>query len=266
MKRFICIFLAVLLIFCCVGCDSKTDQTFKHNAKTVCYMDDEGWLTFFSNEYNDNDYNSFLYNAYNLKYKYLDGYDMEVVDYVSGEVVDKVRPDLPYLSCKEEYNTEIVKIDDFFRKKAYKDIITLDDLNELKITYIDKNDLLGLFNKMIKSQPLPDGKYNAISEADIVQEWETNNFQDGWQVGYYVSHGVIMAIHIEFLKEGRYISDDGELLGNDTTKIYECIKNIEASVVNSNNFAVDFETPQYDSVAFDNLKALLASIDAGGDQ
>lgn len=264
MKKMLSILFIFILVFACTACQEKMEEPFIYSAKTALVTNTDGWVTFFTHEaYSDDNY--YMYNAYNLKYKRIEGYEVDVLDSETGDIVDKTYPSLPSYNCKSSAaDAEIRRISAYFEEKNHQSQITLEDLNDLELEEIDKNKVVELFNKMIKTSPLPDGRYLNLPEADIVQEWETTSFTDGWQVGYYISHGVIMAVHIEFLKEGNYISDGGSEFGEDAALIYAEIQKVENQILDEGTFAVTFDESQYPSISFANLKKLLQRIDSNG--
>lgn len=264
---------AVVLIFTLLSCASCQQEgtenqirSLPYEAKTVVETNKDGWVTYLSHEYDAKDYNYWGYDAYNLKHKYIDGYEGKVLDAATGEIVETITPSLPYLSCNSELEEETIRVGDYFVEKNFLSAITEADLADLHVEKVDKTNLVRMFNQVITSDPLPDGRYIDYPEANIVTEQpiiETVNFTNGWQVGYYLSHGVIMVVRIDFLKDGEYLSDGGEHFGDNGSDAYAKVQKIEQNIVQQQCFNVDFDETADQGIDFQKLRVLLQAIERG---
>ena len=123
-----------------------------------------------------------------------------MINQQTGEVMRYLKSDIPYLAYNQNADKEIRALNDFLQKKAFQAPITAADLDGLQFDYIDRDDVIALFNQMITSENLPEGKYGYLPEASIEQE---DSLLSGyrWQVGQFGCLGNIQQIDIELLYE-----------------------------------------------------------------
>ena len=263
----------VLFILIGTGCDTvkpvESQPKFNFYTKSATRTTEDGWVYFinyeWTKEYVDEANSSYLYGAYNLKYQHLDGYDIPMINQQTGEVMRYLKSDIPYLAYNQNADKEIRALNDFLQKKAFQAPITAADLDGLQFDYIDRDDVIALFNQMITSENLPEGKYGYLPEASIEQE---DSLLSGyrWQVGQFGCLGNIQQIDIELLYEDDvHLSDlvkDGKAT-NEQKKIQEKIEQIEAKILKEQNLlAAEQENKEaIGSVRFERLQSLLQKVE-----
>ncbi len=266
-KQGVILSVCAILIFLVAGCAAPPSPAFYFETKAVVNEREDGWYYFSSYSYTDTTgYNSFVYNAYNLKYKHIEGYDVPIVDKDTGEVVDYAKTSLPYLSLNPEVTQDVTNINTYFEEKRLGTSIELSDLDGLELTYFNKQDFLEIVNNTLAQEPQPDGKYGALPEADIFQE-DTPIDGYRWQIGYFCSHGNILAARIELLYEGdSYLSDlvaDGKATP-EQRQIYEASKQLETFILEKQSFLLEASPAQLHGVSFKRLAHLAGQIEETG--
>lgn len=272
-KKPIALVLLFILMLAGAGCeqakpvDSETEPNYI--VKCVTRTAEDGWVYFFTYERNkegaEEKFSNYLYDAYNLKYKHLEGYDIPLVNKQTGEIMQYIQTDLPYLSANQQVNQDIAAISDFFQKHMFQAPISASDLEGLTLHHIEKSDVLSLFNQTIVSEDLPYGKYGKIPEATIIKE---DSLLSGymWQVGYFSSYGNIVVLDIELLYENDiYLSDlikDGKAT-EEQKKIQAKIEQVKAKILENQSFlAAEQENKEaIGSVQFHRLQALLKKLE-----
>ena len=263
------LFTGIVIVFLCLFLGGCNDQklSFTFDEKAVIEERENGWYYFSSYSYSNKTNNvGFIYGAYNLKYKHLDGYDLLIKDRKTGEVVDRATTSLPYLSLDPNAIDDINNISTFFNKKKFHSSIQMNDLAGLNLTYIDKQEVLDFFNRTVAQEPQPAGKYH-MPEADILQE---QAMIDGyrWQIGYFNSHGNILAARIELLcGEDQYLSD---MVANGSadagqTAVHKKCKEIETYIVENQTFVLEQSMAfSHAEISFSRLKTLLDNLEKEG--
>ena len=253
------------------GCNTKEPAETQPNfyTKSATRTTEDGWVYFFNyewtKEYIDEPNISYLYGAYNLKYKHLDGYDIPMINHQTGEVMQYLEADMPYLACNQNADEEIRALSDFLQRKAFQAPITAADLDGLKFNYIDRDDVVSLFNQMITSENLPEGKYGYLPEASIKQE-ESLLSGYRWQVGQFGCLGNIQQLDIELLYEDDIHLSDLVKEGKATEeqkKIQEKIEQIEAKILKEQNLlAAEEENKEtLGGIRFERLQTLLQKVE-----
>ncbi len=273
-KIFRLIMLSVMFSLVFSGCDKNVDlleNKFSFNTKYASVETDDGWLIYFSYEYpkQGEDFESYyVYDAVNLKYKYLDGYEVEIIEEGTGEVLNFIKPPTPSFSVNESYGEDIKNISQFFIGKNFVKKITIDDLSGLSLTTIKKQDVVELFNRAIASEPLPNGKYYYLPETACHEE---EGFISGykWHVSYLNLHGCIIKANIELIYEdGKYLSDIvSEGVGTkEQTELHAVIEEIEKKIVSKQMLDLpDSEKSEVSQVNFQRLYNILSEIEKSGD-
>lgn len=249
--------LSMLLSSC-----SLNKSEFNFEEKTIIHERDDGWYEFSSILYDNKDYYYYEYNSFNLKYDYIDGYDILIYDEKTGEQVEKARSVLPYLSLLPDVDSDITEIAKLFKKEKFMNQITIDDLESLELKVIDKKELMNRFNETVVQEELEDGKQTKVPSFYLLQSDEINGYK--WQVAYFVAHGNIIAFRVELLlDEDKYLSDISiEDMDNKQKEIAKKIEEIEDAVLNSNDFAIDssYDSLQIGDVRFDLLRKLIDEV------
>lgn len=262
-KKIFTLILVVSIVLALSGCEKKSAYGF--DAKIYIEERGDGWI--YVSEYTyAGDTNYYEYDAYNLKYKYINGYDLLIYDAETNEVVGSSTTVLPYLSLLPEAEADVINIQEFFEENKISATITMADLNELNLNYLDKEDVLNLFNKTIVQEPQPEGKNSGIPEFNMVQSKMVDDYI--WQGAYFNCHGNIVAFRIELIyKDDKYLSDlieDGTA-NAEQKLIYDKYKEIERNIRESNNFLVnkDIGSLVIGNVDFSLLENILHKLEIG---
>lgn len=182
-----------------------------YTLKSVYDEKGDGWLYGFEIAYvkEDNSMN-YIFDGYNLKTRPSDlEYYVSYID-ETGKEIQRIPSKYATLSTSKKYRDDIKKINTFFNEKKFLGQISIEDLSDLNIDNISKEDILEIFNKTINSQmkTVP-GKYlDAPSLEWKVQESTDMNNPGEWQIMYFIDYGYIYDIKIEFIKkDNTYLSD-----------------------------------------------------------
>lgn len=160
-KQGVILSVYAILIFLVAGCAAPPSPSFNFHTKAVINERENGWYYCSQYSYEDTSnsgpsyYSAFAYNAYNLKYKHIDGYDIPIVDKDTGEVVDYAKTSLPYLSLNPEATSDITNISSYFEGKRLGTSIDMSDLDGLELTYFNKQDFLEIVNNTLAQEPQP---------------------------------------------------------------------------------------------------------------
>jgi hypothetical protein len=253
----------VSIILALSGCGKK--NAFGFDEKIYIEEREDGWI-YVSEYMYAGDSNYYNYDAYNFKYKYIEGYDLLIYDAKINKVVGSSKPVLPYLSLLPEAEADARNIQEYFAENKISSTITMEDLNELNLNYLDKEDVLKLFNKTIVQEPQPEGKYTSIPVFSMLQSKMVDDYI--WQGAYYLCHGNIVEFRIELIyKCDIYLSDlvEADTATAEQKLIYNTYKEIEKNILDSNNFLVnkDIGSMVIGNVDFSLLEGVLHRIETG---
>lgn len=247
-KILIALFIAVISF---VGCDGDSGKNveyekksqFEFESKVAIFEGEDGWIHYFLCESMKGESIPFYYgyDAYNLKHKKLEGYEIEIID-EEGNVSSSVYPSIPYLTLRDDCMEDFDKINVFFETVAPTELLGDQQKEQISLEVLDRDLVVELYNDAIQSQELGEGDYYYFPEADIVQEDMLNGYL--WQVGFFIQHGLILKVNIELIyDDGIYLTDivsGGN--GNDEQKaIAEMIDKIEAEIIEKQLYIVDKE-------------------------
>lgn len=261
MRKTYVLILLICFLFFVFGCSGKPDQNqdhFNFDTKIATEMNDDGWVYFLSFDKAHVDNETFLmFGAYNIKHKYIDGYKIPVRD-EHGNIIDYWESNLPYLELNPEIKPELEQVNAFLHEQPELTPKKVEDLDSLDLKHLDKARIVELYNQMISSDYLPDGKYYYLKEAEILLEESKDNYQ--WQVGYFNAHGVIQQIHIDLIMEGQQqLSDlvEKNEADSDQKAIYQKVKEIEKSIISTQSFTTLKFNGQTGKYSFDRLFNIL---------
>lgn len=205
---------------------------------------EDGWFCHFDIEYLKTDMTKPYYYGYdcdNLKYSSLPNY------YISGEEMDKdgiyeykIDINHPSYIFNKQYSSDIKKINNYFLSKEFNQEISINDLEELSLDYIKKEDILNLFNKAIKSNMIYKyGNYPNTNRNPYVLTSKTiDNYT--WKLGYYLVKGSIKYVNIELLIGEDYLSDlvKNKKATEEQKEIYENIQIIKNYIIENQKFSI----------------------------
>lgn len=221
-----------------------TAQATNQNLKTIEYYQksfydelDDGWISFFEINYPTTEgENTYIFDAFNLKYKELDGYYVPVIDNETKKEIDRIIPEYITLSISEKYREEIKDINKFFNEKQFINEIKISDLDKLEIVEISKEYLVTIFNKAINSElkTTPGEYYDSYSSGKVSVESTDKSLEGEWQLTYIINYGKIKKVNIEFISsDGKYLSDEVESKTalNKDIKLVEELEQLEKNIV-----------------------------------
>ncbi len=198
----------------------------------------------------------YFFDAINLKYETLPGYEIE--KYIINEKGEKEKvggqetyPTLS-VSLKEKNGVrekdEIFLIDEYFTKKQFNREITIEDLKDLELQNFDKKLLTELYNKMINQE------YSSkLTKFEVyLGEYRKDDMLDDyqWHTSMLALRTGALEIYIDVIyKNGTYLSD---LVKNNkaSKKQIEMYNNIQLI----SKYIIDNQSVEFDS-QFDDLKA-----------
>ena len=242
-KLIMCISLAITILFSFSACNGQKDL-YEFNDKVYIEERDDGWfyvsnLSIGKNE--ESDYYYYEYDAYNLKHKRLDDYYIRIYDSETGEEKERATPVLPYLSLLPNAKSDIDNIMDYYANRKFTDKINAADLMDLDLSYIDKSDLLYMYNKTVSQEFVNEGLYPNIPVFNMKQSQILDGYK--WQAAYICYHGTICAFNIELI----YCKSDTEVYLSDLIRqniatpeqieIFTTIQNIENEIISNSDFS-----------------------------
>lgn len=142
-KKIFTLILVVSIALALSGCGKK--PAFGFDEKIYFEEHEDGWI-YVSEYIYAGDSNYYGLDAYNLKYKYIEGYERLIYNPETNEVMGSSATVMPYLSLLPEAEADIRNIQEFFAENKISSTITMADLNELNLNYLDKEEVLRLFN------------------------------------------------------------------------------------------------------------------------
>lgn len=193
---------------------------------------EDGWVYFiYYTEVPDkpNDDYSYDFDAYNIKHKRIEGYELEIIDSETNEVIDKTTTSLPYLSLNKQAREELDKVEKLLNEKQNQSDITNEELDKLELDIIQQEDVIELYNQLRNKENSSSFQYTYLPEADVIQE---EHYLDGyiWQFGYFISQVAFEAVHIELIYEdGSYLSElcEKNEASEEQKELYEEVKEME---------------------------------------
>ncbi len=203
---------------------------------------DNGWICTMIITNSEDERNFYLYHCFNIKYQDLKGFN----SYKYNPELNKyyvVSTNIPSYTNNVDYDNELRKIKIYLNQKQFNNQITMDDLEDLEINYIDKNLLLELFNQAITSEIIdlygnyPDAKRNIYN-----YEYTSSKTGATYVTGYYLdNNGYIRNVYFDIKYGDDYLSDlvtSGKIM--DKSK-YIMLKNIKEYVIRHQMFTIPKE-------------------------
>ena len=170
---------------------------------------DDGWICTMRIDYSDK--NNYDYNCVNLKYRDLIGYNSYQLNETTNQYyISNVN--IPTYSNNLDYSDDLYEIDNYFHEKQFIKTITIDDLKGLKLKYINKEDVIELFNEAINSK-LVDSYSKYLTPMYPVSHTEyTSDNKKTYVVGLYLDwgKGLITNLYIDIIKDGKYLKTNSD--------------------------------------------------------
>lgn len=245
---------------------TEETKTYGFDSRVAIGEGENGWVYFFLCEYykGETEPYVYVYNAYNMKYKEIEGFEVEMID-MDGNILDRIKPSIPCIILNDDYLNDIQEMLAYF-----EEVKPTESLNEEEKTYVttdllDKELVIKLFDEMIESDYVADGKYDYLPEADTIKETIQDEYC--WQVSFLIIHGVIVKTNIEYLyNDGVYLSDKVKAGTASQEELYidEIISAIELDIVEGQSFIVNRSA--YGDMAeevYERLDNVLQSIEKG---
>ena len=196
---------------------------------------EDGWVCHFTFEHEKNkDENYYSYGCDNYKYDKLEAFQM------TTDADDKylVKYNHPTTLMIEDYQKESKTISDYFINHKITTKISLDDLDDLKLSMYTKEDVVETFNKAIESDTV-DGTGNYIHFPEnnyLLKSDEIDNMQ--FYVGYYLNQGHIAYVNIDLKIKDEYLSDKiiNNTASKEEKKLFNYIKETEYYIIETQVF------------------------------
>jgi len=208
---------------------------------------ENGWVCYMALEYLKSNKTTpyyYGYNCENLKYKRLDNY-MAVgeEENETGKFTYDAGANHPEYSYNDTYREDIRDINDYFIKHEFNKEIGLEELNDLNLRVITKEEVIELYNQAIVKPKVY--KWGNVPMDNHPTYLTTSMTYDDytWYVGYIISFGHVEYVNIELTKNDKYISD---LVANNTAteeekNIYNNINKIEDYIIEKQKFELPKE-------------------------
>lgn len=242
-QKIMCIGLIISVLFLFAACNVQKEK-FKFNDKVYIEEREDGWF-YVSNistgKDEETDYYYYEYDAYNLKYKKLDDYYIRIYDSQTGEEKEGANPVLPYLSLLPDTQADIKNIMDLFAEKKFVNKISETDLKKLNLSYIQKSDLINMYNNTVSQEYLKEGLYPDIPTFNMKQSLLLGGYK--WQAAYICYHGTICAFNIELIycedNTETYLSDlvQQNTATQEQAEIFTTIQEIENAILSKSDFS-----------------------------
>lgn len=246
--------LIAVLVFLLPGCSREKQDTekntFNFDTKEAQELHDDGWLYYCYVDYdgdsiaNAKDVLNYYYGACNIYFKSVEGYDrIPVIDRKSGQITDYAESEMSFLLLGEKERGELEALNAFLNEKKFCRALKTDDLEGLSFEYIDREQFIRLFNEMMDSPELADGSFSSWPESGMLQNVVSDGYQ--WQVGYYVSHGNLIGLHMTpVIIQGEEQMNLREMqeMDDSARKVCEFLASAEKKILTEQSFSgIDFE-------------------------
>lgn len=205
---------------------------------------DDGWVCYFTMEYKKDDIDkpyAYEYNCENFKYPKLSDYIPHATDNDEFGIFHyEVLVNHPDYRYNDDYYNDRHNIYEYFKDKEFNKIITISDLDGLKLENISKEEVLELYNKAITSELIvkygSNEKINCPSHLNYSIKVE--NYV--WLVGFINHFGHIKYVNIELMVDDVYLSDliKENKATEEQIKIFEDIQKIEKHIIETQTFTL----------------------------
>ena len=216
------VILIITLIFGIILLLSRNENDFRikvgtdaHFPKKMAIKEKEdGWVCYFEIEYMKESSVPYYYyyNCDNFKYPEMDDYyAIGVEGDENGEYIYKIPINHASYMYNEKYKEDLKRIYEYFTNKCFTTEISINDLNDLKLDNIKKEEVLELYNKAITSNLIKTyGNYPNINKNSYVGTSNLIKDDIKFIVGYILENGFIKYINIDAIKDNKYLSDNIE--------------------------------------------------------
>jgi len=211
--------------------------------KQIAFREKEdGWLCYFDIEYiqSNIEYPYYYgYNCENLKYEELYDFMPVGTDADENGIYEyKTTTNHPQYVYNRNYSADMRIINEYFNKYKFNTVISMEDLNELDLKYISKEDVLELYNEAIESPKIMKWGKNIITQKEVYLTKSLTKDNYTWIMGYMVKWGYIYYVNIELKIKDDYLSDliKEDVATEEQKKIYQNIIAIEEYILEKQSF------------------------------
>lgn len=247
MKKLFLILLIVCILLC-NGCN-KRENIYSDNIcegyqdKYAYLIQEDGWVHTMEISYMCDGSISYIYDAFNVKYKHMKDYTIQQI-YQDG-TIKEVESDSVSFTNNKKYIDELYDLDDFFKEKKFSSTITADDLKEVNLKNLDSNIISDVFNLAINSERKT--KFGSMVDKPFftINEKKIGNYTI--RLAILIFYGYIEVVNFEIIDQNNiYISD--LVRTNKATKkqreIYNNLLNIANKIKESNSLDVQIYFPK----------------------
>lgn len=225
-----------------------SDNSLLYPYKFASIEKDDGWFCSFLIEYSDDKPFNYQYNCKNLKYQYLEGFDLS---YKEDDMFYKYKEfgGVPNYYYNMDYRKDIININNYFRKMQFESKISITDLDELELNHIEKEEILNIYNQaIINDLVLEKGDYynivpNYINESNLYKSnnWDNKDINYRFNLGYSCVNGHIYSVNIELLIDNEYLSDivKSGVASQSQNDVYIEIQKIKSDIIKNQSFKID---------------------------
>ena len=200
---------------------------------------------------------SYSYDCMNFKYPSLpDYYSIGTEGKEDGDYEYQIKRPFPRYIFNKTFEEDLSNIDTYFTEKHFTTVIELEDLAALELSIIDKQEVLELYNKAIKSEPyFKYGQYPNIASENLYTSTVFDGYQ--WEIGYILAKGNIVYVDINLLIKDEYLVDlvSNNKANTQQEEFYKMIQNIEEEIIDKQLFEIDEQI--LSTSPFDFLQRLL---------
>ena len=201
---------------------------------------EDGWVCSFEISYG-NEKKDYSYNCFNIKHQDIVGFNYYEYDSIKKSYF--VSNEVPCYSNNVEYQSDILKVSEYFYMKQFDTKITINDLKELELNKINKEDIVKLFNETLDQELIT--KYGNLIENygydKWVYEYKSYDANITYIIGYYIDdYGYIRNVYLDFKvgndKAANLISK--KVLTKNQIALYNKLQEVKDYILKNQKFAI----------------------------
>ena len=265
--------LIIFLTLYLTGCEKEKEEekeviTELGFTEKCAYEEGNPWLYYFCISYTKDENGNFTipsyydFNGVDMAKKLNnDDFCMETFDVNTGEKLYEMKVEQQILLYYRPADEDVEKIHDYFEEKRFERSITLEDLKDLELSYVNKDIIVDLFNKALDSTEPTLGKYLTIPFQSSYDKRVNNGVL---KVGYILDYGHIKFLKIDFLYDEINIHLSDLIANNQATSEqqsdYEHILELSDLIISNQSFkeTLDYQGKTFD---FNEIYSLLNQIE-----
>lgn len=203
---------------------------------------ENGWVCHMNIEYLKDNTNVPYYYGYdceNLKYEKISDFVPTGEEEINNEKFTyKIDSNHSQYIYNSSYSADIKNINNYFVENKYNKEISINDLDNLKLTEISKDDIVELYNLAINSPKVY--KWGNIIMQNHPSYLSISMQKDNyiWYVGYIINFGHIEYVNIELKINDKYLSDlvSESKASSEEKEMYMNIQKIESYIIDKQKF------------------------------